>query len=160
MIIKTIKKMLNAKKVHVSRHHIYSSSTEMEKDSDLVVICSLKDKTVVQDLRPQLSNEFTLYTMAVDEVVTGSHPQDTVIIRQLSEMEADYFNPKKDQRYLLYLKHSGLPGEASGHYYICGVNAGVYSSQDARTLSAPANGTERFVKSYTTEDKLPGEITR
>lgn len=94
---------------------------------------------------------FTVTDLAVEDVLRADDATaagSTVVVRQAttapgwtsSEPDAPL---EPGHRYLLFLVHSGLPGQAAAHFCPVGTVAGIYHAQGgAFTRAAPDSGDD------------------
>lgn len=144
----------------MSRVKLYSSVSEMQGDSDAVIIGKVQsDGDTVKDV--DASTSFTLAKVQVLSVVSGSVGDKTeVTVRQTGTKDtASGSLLAKDDTVMLFLVKSGLPGDKAEQYYITGSTAGVYrASGDASTASAQASDATFQRVDGDSGDSLPGEI--
>lgn len=133
-----------------SRVQIYESLDAMVDDSDLVLVGTAGDQRVVSDGEGSAMTS-TLTGLTIEDVVRADDATSagsTATVRQVttakgwtsSEPESPL---RPGERYLLFLNHSGLPGEASADLFPVGVVAGIYRADgDAFTRIAPDSGDD------------------
>lgn len=133
-----------------SRARIYDSLEAMVGDSDLVVAGTAGEQRVVTDSAGSAMT-FTVTDLAVDTVVRSDDATasgSTVVVRQVTTAKG-WTSSEPDaalepgERYLLFLVHSALPGEAAAQFYPVGVVAGIYRAQgEAFTRLVPDSGDD------------------
>lgn len=149
---------------HGSRAVLYDSIEAMGADSSAVVIGTVIGQSEVKDV-PGSEAAFTLSTFEVskslDTLPLGANVKDpfatvaegtTIIVRQVgTEQVGDSPTEllREANEYLLFLVPSGLDGDAAGHFYVTGGNAGLYVSS--------GNSTRGSEKDYVQVDRQEGE---
>ena len=117
---------------NVSRTRLYSSVSEMAKDSAIVVVGTVLSDSVTADIDPV--TEFTLASVRVDKVVDQNQRSPigaNVVVRQAGSPTQMSQIPllKTGKQYLLFLTASGLDGEQAEQFYVTGANAGIYENR-------------------------------
>ena len=117
----------------------------MVDDSDLIVVGTAGDQRVGSGDGGSAMTA-TLTDLAVDDVLSADDATSagsTATVRQVTTAKG-WTSSEPDsalrpgERYLLFLNHSGLPGEAAADLFPVGVVAGIYRAQgDAFTRIAP-----------------------
>jgi hypothetical protein len=149
-----------------SRAELYSDLTALAADSSALVEVVVESQEFVQDELP-----FTLSTVAVvasfapdglaadnGEAATIA-PEAELVIRQLGPIDQTSERMsllEVGERYLLFLTHSGLEGDAASQYYVTGVTAGIYAPE----RDDSADGDAAFIRVDTgSGDTLPARLT-
>lgn len=138
----------------MSRVHLYSSVEELAADSAVVLVGSVVEQTVAQDIEP--TTDFTVSTVQISEVIQSDRDLavgGTVRVRQIGSEEQPPSTPifTPGSTYLLYLTSSGLAAPLDSQFYVTGANAGAYLAPADQARSA--QGSETF----TQVDPEPGE---
>ena len=133
-----------------SRAHLYSSLEEMTADSDLVLTGTAGAQDVVSDI-PGSTIASTVTDLAVTNVLQADDataPGSTVVVRQMAT-GSGWFSSGTEaalepgQRYLLFLVHSGLDGDAAADFYPVGAVAGIYRADgEAFARVVPDSGDD------------------
>lgn len=119
-----------------SRHRVYESLDAMVADSDLILVGTAGDQRVVTD-GGQTPMTATLTDLAVDDVLRtddATSAGSTATVRQVTAAQGSTSSEPESplrpgERYLLFLNHSGLPGEAAADLFPVGVVAGIYRAE-------------------------------
>lgn len=131
-----------------SSRHYYDSLDEMAEYSEVIVAGTASEQQVVTESAGSALT-FMLSDLAVDDVVRADDatiPGATVRVRQLTTAKGwasaeDEAPLRPGQRYLLFLVHSALPGDAAADFYPVGVVAGIYLEDgEAFTRLVPDSG--------------------
>lgn len=133
-----------------SSRHYDESLDEMAGYSELIVAGTAGEQQVVTDTAGS-SSTVTLTDLAVDEVVRADDttaPGSTVVVRQITTAKG-WTSSEPDaplepgERYLLFLVHSRLSGDAAAQLYPVGVVAGIYRADgEAFTRVVPDSGDD------------------
>ncbi|MFR0574693.1 hypothetical protein ACLUWS_05540 [Bifidobacterium boum] len=132
-----------------SRAKMYDSVKAITDDSDLVVVGTVADQKVVQDIDNE--TDFTLSTVKVITTKKGDAGDETVVVRQTGSTKNQTTGAmmKTGSTYLLFLVHSGLSGDLASQYYVTGADAGIYL--------APATVKAKAQTGTATEQDISGE---
>ena len=136
-------------KGEISRVKMYDSVKAITDDSDLVIVGTVADQRVVQDIDDE--TDFTLSTVKVITTKKGDAGDETVIVRQTGSTKNQTAGAmmKTGSTYLLFLVHSGLSGDLASQYYVTGADAGIYL--------APATAKAKAQTGTVTEQDISGE---
>ncbi len=150
-----------------SRVKMYDSVKAITDDSDLVVVGTVADQKVVQDIDDE--TDFTLSTVKVITTKKGDAGDETVVVRQTGSTENQTAGAmmKTGSTYLLFLVHSGLAGDLASQYYVTGADAGIYlASATAKAKAQTGTTTEQDISGETfnrvnsdSGDNLPATLT-
>lgn len=133
-----------------SRARIYSSLEEMTADSDVVLTGTAGTQDEVTDI-PGSTLASTVTDLTVDDVLRADDDTaagSTVVVRQIATGDGWFSGGPEaklepGQRYLLFLVHSGLDGEAATDFYPVGAVAGIYRADgEAFTRLVPDSGDD------------------
>ena len=136
-------------KGEISRVKMYDSVKAITDDSDLVVVGTVADQKVVQDIDNE--TDFTLSTVKVITTKKGDAGDETVVVRQTGSTKNQTAGAMMEtgSTYLLFLVHSGLAGDLASQYYVTGADAGIYL--------APATAKAKAQTGTVTEQDISGE---
>ena len=136
-------------KGEISRVKMYDSVKAITDDSDLVVVGTVADQKVVQDIDDE--TDFTLSTVKVITTKKGDAGDETVVVRQTGSTKNQTAGAMMEtgSTYLLFLVHSGLAGDLASQYYVTGADAGIYL--------APATAKAKAQTGTVTEQDISGE---
>ena len=150
-----------------SRAKMYDSVKAITDDSDLVVVGTVADQKVVQDIDDE--TDFTLSTVKVITTKKGDAGDETVVVRQTGSTKNQTAGAmmKTGSTYLLFLVHSGLAGDLASQYYVTGADAGIYlASATAKAKTQTGTATEQDISEETfnrvnsdSGDNLPATLT-
>lgn len=150
-----------------SRVKMYDSVKAITDDSDLVVVGTVADQKVVQDIDDE--TDFTLSTVKVITTKKGDAGDETVVVRQTGSTKNQTAGAmmKTGSTYLLFLVHSGLAGDLASQYYVTGADAGIYlASATAKAKTQTGTATEQDISEETfnrvnsdSGDNLPATLT-
>lgn len=154
-------------KGEISRVKMYDSVKAITDDSDLVVVGTVADQKVVQDIDNE--TDFTLSTVKVITTKKGDAGDETVVVRQTGSTKNQTAGAmmKTGSTYLLFLVHSGLSGDLASQYYVTGADAGIYlASATAKAKAQTGTATEQDISGETfnrvnsdSGDNLPATLT-
>lgn len=154
-------------KGEISRVKMYDSVKAITDDSDLVVVGTVADQKVVQDIDDE--TDFTLSTVKVITTKKGDAGDETVIVRQTGSTKNQTAGAmmKTGSTYLLFLVHSGLSGDLASQYYVTGADAGIYlAPATAKAKAQTGTATEQDISGETfnrvnsdSGDNLPATLT-
>ena len=154
-------------KGEISRVKMYDSVKAITDDSDLVVVGTVADQKVVQDIDDE--TDFTLSTVKVITTKKGDAGDETVVVRQTGSTKNQTAGAmmKTGSTYLLFLVHSGLSGDLASQYYVTGADAGIYlASATAKAKAQTGTATEQDISGETfnrvnsdSGDNLPATLT-
>ena len=154
-------------KGEISRVKMYDSVKAITDDSDLVVVGTVADQKVVQDIDDE--TDFTLSTVKVITTKKGDAGDETVVVRQTGSTKNQTAGAmmKTGSTYLLFLVHSGLSGDLASQYYVTGADAGIYlASATAKAKAHTGTATEQDISGETfnrvnsdSGDNLPATLT-
>ena len=154
-------------KGEISRVKMYDSVKAITDDSDLVVVGTVADQKVVQDIDDE--TDFTLSTVKVITTKKGDAGDETDIVRQTGSTKNQTAGAmmKTGSTYLLFLVHSGLSGDLASQYYVTGADAGIYlAPATAKAKAQTGTATEQDISGETfnrvnsdSGDNLPATLT-
>ena len=154
-------------KGEISRVKMYDSVKAITDDSDLVIVGTVADQRVVQDIDDE--TDFTLSTVKVITTKKGDAGDETVVVRQTGSTKNQTAGAmmKSGSTYLLFLVHSGLSGDLASQYYVTGADAGIYlASATAKAKAQTGTATEQDISGETfnrvnsdSGDNLPATLT-
>ncbi|KAB8295705.1 hypothetical protein DSM100238_1569 [Bifidobacterium apri] len=154
-------------KGEISRVKMYDSVKAITDDSDLVIVGTVADQRVVQDIDDE--TDFTLSTVKVITTKKGDAGDETVVVRQTGSTKNQTAGAmmKTGSTYLLFLVHSGLSGDLASQYYVTGADAGIYlASATAKAKAQTGTATEQDISGETfnrvnsdSGDNLPATLT-
>ena len=154
-------------KGEISRVKMYDSVKAITDDSDLVIVGTVADQRVVQDIDDE--TDFTLSTVKVITTKKGDAGDETVIVRQTGSTKNQTAGAmmKTGSTYLLFLVHSGLSGDLASQYYVTGADAGIYlAPATAKAKAQTGTATEQDISGETfnrvnsdSGDNLPATLT-
>ena len=154
-------------KGEISRVKMYDSVKAITDDSDLVVVGTVADQKVVQDIDNE--TDFTLSTVKVITTKKGDAGDETVVVRQTGSTKNQTAGAmmKTGSTYLLFLVHSGLSGDLASQYYVTGADAGIYlAPATAKAKAQTGTATEQDISGETfnrvnsdSGDNLPATLT-
>ena len=133
-----------------SRAKIYDSVKAITDDSDLVIVGTVADQKVVQDIDDE--TDFTLSTVKVITTKKGDVGDETVVVRQTGSTKNQTAGAimKTGSTYLLFLVHSGLSGDLTSQYYVTGADAGIYlACTTAKAKAQTGSATEQDISGET-----------
>lgn len=145
----------------MSRVTLYQSVDDMFNDSDLVVIGTVQNTSVVQDIDD--ITDFTLSDVFVEQTIFGdSVNKNMITVRQTgsSEQQTGESFMSPGDCVLLFLVHSGLDGELADQYYITGATAGWYelnAVDDMQLLSTDSDNINYSQFSFERVDMDSGD---
>ena len=150
-----------------SRVKMYDSVKAITDDSDLVIVGTVADQKVVQDIDDE--TDFTLSTVKIITPKKGDAGDKTVIVRQTGSTKNQTAGAimKTGSTYLLFLVHSGLSGDLASQYYVTGADAGIYlAPTTAKAKAQTGTATEQDISGETfnrvnsdSGDNLPATLT-
>ena len=150
-----------------SRAKMYDSVKAITDDSDLVVVGTVADQKVVQDIDDE--TDFTLSTVKVITTKKGDAGDETVVVRQTGSTKNQTAGAMMEtgSTYLLFLVHSGLAGDLASQYYVTGADAGIYlAPATAKAKAQTGTATEQDISGETfnrvnsdSGDNLPATLT-
>ena len=154
-------------KGEISRVKMYDSVKAITDDSDLVIVGTVANQRVVQDIDDE--TDFTLSTVKVITTKKGDAGDETVVVRQTGSTKNQTAGAmmKTGSTYLLFLVHSGLSGDLASQYYVTGADAGIYlASATAKAKAQTGTATEQDISGETfnrvnsdSGDNLPATLT-
>ena len=154
-------------KGEISRVKMYDSVKAITDDSDLVVVGTVADQKVVQDIDNE--TDFTLSTVKVITTKKGDAGDETVVVRQTGSTKNQTAGAMMEtgSTYLLFLVHSGLAGDLASQYYVTGADAGIYlAPATAKAKAQTGTATEQDISGETfnrvnsdSGDNLPATLT-
>ena len=154
-------------KGEISRVKMYDSVKAITDDSDLVIVGTVADQRVVQDIDDE--TDFTLSTVKVITTKKGDAGDETVVVRQTGSTKNQTAGAmmKTGSTYLLFLVHSGLSGDLASQYYVTGADAGIYlASATTKAKAQTGTATEQDISGETfnrvnsdSGDNLPATLT-
>lgn len=154
-------------KGEISRVKMYDSVKAITDDSDLVIVGTVADQKVVQDIDDE--TDFTLSTVKVITTKKGDAGDKTVVVRQTGSTKNQTAGAimKTGSTYLLFLVRSGLSGDLASQYYVTGADAGIYlAAATAKAKVQTGTATEQDISGETfnrvnngSGDNLPATLT-